>query len=213
MANNALKIDCISDTHGLHENISLPGGDLLIHAGDCCSDGQLDDSLEFLDWLKAQNYSHRLLVPGNHDSIFELIPEQMKEECKKRQIILLNDSGCIIEGMKIWGSPVLSLFSETAFHREKGEDIQKHWNLIPKDTEVLITHCPPYGILDVLNDKHFGCEDLYETIQQTRVKLHVFGHIHAASGVLKREGRLYINASAFTRVLKLNQQFQVSPPT
>ena len=78
-----LIIDCISDTHTLHKKILLPGGDILIHAGDCSNGSELEPALEFLDWFKEQNYAHRLLVPGNHDTIFELIPELMVEECKK----------------------------------------------------------------------------------------------------------------------------------
>src|SRR5579872_2913874 len=79
-----LKIDCISDTHCQHKKLDLPGADILIHSGDC-SGFALGSALEFLDWFKEQNYSHRILVPGNHDYTFELMPEQMQEECIKRK--------------------------------------------------------------------------------------------------------------------------------
>ena len=166
---NSLIIDCISDTHGYHGKIDLPGGDILIHSGDCSSEGDLEEVLVFLDWFKAQKYSHRLLIPGNHDSIFELIPDLMEEECKRRHILLLNDSGCEIEGMKIWGSPVQPTFFDMAFNRNRGPDIKKHWDLIPNNTEILITHGPPYGIRDEVfgpNDfkKNVGCKDLYQKI-------------------------------------------------
>lgn len=206
----SLKIDCISDTHSQHKKIKLPGGDILIHSGDCCSQGELEDALEFLEWFKEQHYSHRILVAGNHDRIFELIPELMEEECKKRNIILLNDSGCEIEGIKVWGSPVQPWFLDWAFNRQRGPDIQRHWNLIPKDTEILITHGPPYRILDEVmkNDgssEHVGCKDLYKTIIQTRVKLHVFGHIHEG-GYTYVDGCTYINASS------VNEEYQLQDP-
>jgi Icc-related predicted phosphoesterase len=195
-----LKIDCLSDTHSQHQKIHLPGGDIAVHCGDC-STGSLESALEFLDWFKEQNYTHRILVAGNHDSIFELIPELMEEECKKRGITLLNDSGCTIEGIKIWGSPVQPWFCDWAFNRQRGADIRRHWNLIPPDTEILITHGPPYKIFDRVpkrdgSSEHVGCEDLYRKVLQTQVKLHVFGHIHEDKGHAFLDGRLYLNASS-----------------
>jgi Icc-related predicted phosphoesterase len=201
-----LKIDCISDTHFQHKKLDLPGTDILIHSGDC-SGSDLESALEFLDWFKEQNYSHRILVPGNHDYIFELIPEQMQEECKKRKIILLNDSGCELEGIKIWGSPVQPWFLDWAFNRRRGSDIRKHWDLIPEDTEILITHGPPYMIRDEVlgrdgSIEHVGCEDLYRKIIQTQVKLHVFGHIHESRGHAILDGRTYMNASSLDGMYK-----------
>lgn len=221
------KICCISDTHSQHKKINLPGGDLLIHSGDC-SGSELEEALEFLDWFQGQNYRYLILVPGNHDSIFELIPELMEEECKKRSIILLNDSGCEIEGIKVWGSPVQPWFCDWAFNRHRGADIQKHWDLIPKDTEILITHGPPHRIGDEIvkrdgSIEHVGCEDLYRSILQTEVKLHVFGHVHEGSGCSYVEGRTFINASSideryrlkdpgFITLAKQGSQYVVVPP-
>jgi Icc-related predicted phosphoesterase len=217
-----LIIDCISDTHSRHKKINLPGGDIVIHAGDCSCSGELEEVLEFLDWFKEQKYSHRLLIAGNHDFIFELIPEQMEEECKKRNITLLNDSGCEIEGIKIWGSPIQPWFCDYAFNRHRGSDIKKHWDLIPADTEILITHGPPHGIRDeVMKCTHVGCEDLLNKIMQTRVKLHVFGHIHEAAGYITLDNRIYINACSsvesdsskgarYFRTIKQNSRYEVT---
>jgi len=196
-----LKIDCISDTHTQHRKIKLPGGDIMIHSGDCTSGVRLPAALEFLDWYQEQPYSHRILVPGNHDTIFEMSPKLMEEECQKRGIILLNDSGCEIEGIKIWGSPVQPWFYDWSFNRQRGADIRRHWDLIPHDTEILITHGPPHKIRDEVprgdgSTEHVGCEDLYQKIIQTEVKLHVFGHIHEGGGYVYHEERTYINASS-----------------
>lgn len=208
MKNKKLIIDCISDTHSKHKKIHLPGGDVLIHSGDCSNEGLLEESLEFLEWFQEQNYSHRILIAGNHDFIFELIPEQMEEECKNRNIILLNDSGCEIEGIKIWGSPIQPWFYDWAFNRQRGEDIKRHWDLIPKDTEILITHGPPNLIRDQVLErwgeiKHVGCADLYAKIIQTKVKLHVFGHIHEGAGYITLDGRTYVNASSVDRQYRI----------
>jgi hypothetical protein len=59
-------------------------------------------------------------------------------------VIYLNDSGVEIDGLKFWGSPVQPYFHNWAFNRI-GDDICKHWELIPLDTDILITHGPVKG--------------------------------------------------------------------
>lgn len=195
-----LKIDCISDTHGKHKKIALPGGDILIHAGDVSGRGHSGEILPFLDWYAEQDYSHIILIPGNHDFGFEKEPERYVKECADRNITLLNDSGCIVEGIKIHGSPVQPWFYDWAFNRQRGADIKRHWDLIPEDTEILVTHGPPYGILDDANGRgyvnHVGCEELYKKVVQTKVKLHIFGHIHEGAGYKYLDGKTYVNASS-----------------
>ncbi len=206
-----MRIDCISDTHGEHTKLKLPGGDVLIHAGDfSADDAEVEQILDFLDWFSEQKYAHHLLVAGNHDNFFELLPDLMEEECEKRKIVLLNDSGCVIEGIPIWGSPIQPGPSDWAFCRENGAEIKKHWDLIPKDTEILITHGPPYKIRDeIAPDTHIGCEELSKKIPQTCIKLHVFGHVHKCAGQTIHEDRLYLNASSgITRILRDKGQYK-----
>jgi Icc-related predicted phosphoesterase len=218
-------IDMLSDTHGRHRQIQLPGGDMLIHSGDATSYGALAETISFLDWLGSQDYSYRIFVPGNHDRIFETDLPFMKEECKKRGIILLVDSGIEIEGIKIYGSPVTPWFHDWAFNRHRGEPIKRHWDLIPEDTDILITHGPAHGILDYVPRpngvmEHCGCADLLAKIYETKIKLHVFGHIHYASGVKYADGRTFVNAAnlneAYTlqngskRIVIENGQFLVN---
>jgi Icc-related predicted phosphoesterase len=196
-----MKIDTISDTHGKHKKIILPGGDILICSGDISGSGELGEVLAFLNWFADQDYRYLVMIAGNHDFIFQENPELMAEECKKRNIIYLNDSGVEIEGIKFWGSPIQPWFHDWAFNRGRGPEIKKHWDLIPEDTEVLITHGPPYLILDGVPraggwEENVGCQDLYDRIIQTKIKLHVFGHIHEGAGYRYFEGRTYVNASS-----------------
>jgi len=196
-----LIIDCISDTHCKHAKIKLPGGDILIHSGDATSRGDLSETLNFLDWFGDQDYSYRVLVPGNHDFIFEQNPALMADECKVRGIILLNDSGTAMAGLNVWGSAITPWFYDWAFNRQRGAEIKKHWDLIPNSTDILVTHGPPYRILDEVPNgggsyKHVGCEDLLTKICETTVKLHVFGHIHEGAGVKDFDGRTFVNASS-----------------
>ena len=111
-------------------------------------------------------------------------------------ITYLNDSGVTIEGIKFWGSPVTPWFHNWAFNRV-GEEITKHWDLIPADTDVLITHGPPKGILDetVHGRLHVGCGHLLKKVLEIKPKVHVFGHIHEARGVHEEAGIKFINAS------------------
>lgn len=205
-----LVIDCISDTHLRHAHFTLKGGDILIHSGDALSSGGIGEVYRFLDWFADQDYSYLIYVPGNHDRIFEWNPELMKEECQKRNIILLIDEQVEVEGIKIWGSPITPWFYDWAFNRHRGEPIKKHWDLIPEDTEILITHGPPHGIRDFVpryhgNFENVGCADLLAKIYQTQIKLHVFGHIHYAAGVQYTDGRTFVNAAA------LNEQYSPTP--
>lgn len=200
MTLEGLKIDAISDTHNKHKKIVLPGGDILLHSGDVSGRGQSGEILPFLDWYAEQDYSTIILVPGNHDFGFEKEPERYAKECKDRNIILLNDSGCTVEGIKVWGSAVQPWFHDWAFNRMRGADIRKHWDLIPADTELLITHGPPHMILDNADargyDNHVGCEDLSRRLLDLKVKLHVFGHIHEGAGYKYKDGTTYVNASS-----------------
>ncbi len=197
-----ITIDLLSDTHNRHSHCKCQGGNILLHAGDTTGRGDIREIVNFLDWYSEQDYDHLILVPGNHDFGFESNPKEMKELCENRGIILLNDSGITIEGIKIWGSPVQPWFHDWAFNRNRGPDIKKHWDLIPRDTELLITHGPPYGILDQVAygmDKNVGCMDLLNMINESQVKLHVFGHIHEARGIKYQGKKAFVNASYLDR--------------
>ncbi|HXN74932.1 MAG TPA: hypothetical protein VN855_00385, partial [Candidatus Acidoferrum sp.] len=120
-------------------------------------------------------------------------------------IFLLNDSGIEVEGIKIWGSPVQPFFHDWAFNRRRGAEIKKHWDLIPEDTEILVTHGPPLGILDVTirNGEHVGCADLMDKILISQIKLHTFGHIHEGHGYKYQDGRVFVNASVLDSRYKM----------
>ena len=190
-----MKIICISDTHNLHKDLKIPDGDILIHAGDMTCVGGIDEIKEFNEWLGTLPHRHKIVIAGNHDLYFEAKPSLAN--LLITNAIYLNDSGIEIEGLKIWGSPISPNYQDWAFNRERGESIRKHWEMIPEDTDILITHCPPFGILD-FNDKekHEGCQDLLEIIQQKiKPRLHIFGHLHDAHGQTKIGETIFVNAS------------------
>ena len=111
-------------------------------------------------------------------------------------IIYLNDSGVVIDGLKIWGSPIQPDFFNWAFNRKRGEEIKKHWDLIPNDTNILITHGSPYGISDLCaHGERVGCEELLLKVNELRdLSVHAFGHIHEGYGVNTINEVQFINA-------------------
>lgn len=202
-----MKIVCISDTHGKHEQVDLPEGDILIHAGDISDRGETWQVESFLHWFSAQPHTYKVFIAGNHDFLAERNSILFRELIPDN-VIYLNDEGTEIEGIKIWGSPVSPWFYDWAFNRQRGEEIKRHWDLIPKETDILITHGPVYGIRDLTFDRQkVGCEELCKRIWEIHPSLHICGHIHEAYGVSEANGITFVNAS----ILDLEYQVAHSP--
>lgn len=194
MEKKKLRIVCISDTHGGHDLFQIPSGDILLHAGDFSTRGKEKEIIAFNDWLGTLPHKHKIVIAGNHDFGMEKYPE--KAHAWLSNAHYLNDSAITIEGLKIWGSPVTPWFFDWAFNRYRGSDIRQHWDMIPTDTDILITHGPPAHILDrTAAGKVVGCEDLWYAIQKIKPRLHVFGHIHEAHGMIEKDGTTFVNAS------------------
>lgn len=191
-----MKIVTLSDTHGYHDLLALRKGDMLIHAGDVSSRGSEREIKDFLEWFSVQDYEYKIFIAGNHDFFFEHADEEMVNAIIPENIIYLNDSGICIEGLHIWGSPVTPWFFDWAFNRHRGADIKKHWELIPANTDILITHGPAYGILDrTVQGVNAGCEILKDAIEIIMPRVHICGHIHEGYGMKTPKETLYINAS------------------
>ena len=192
-----MKIVCISDTHGQHRALTLPKGDMVIHAGDITTRGRKDQVHDFLNWYAKLDFKYKIFIAGNHDFFFEKESPEEISNLIPAGIIYLNDSGIEIEGLKIWGSPIQPWFYDWAFNRQRGAEIKAHWDLIPNNIDILITHGPPYGLLDLtIRREHVGCLDLLNKIRAIKPKTHVFGHIHEAYGKHESLGTTFINASS-----------------
>lgn len=192
-----MRVIFISDTHMKHENLRLPEGEILVHAGDFSRRGLVHEAQMFLDWFGAQPHRHKIFIAGNHDFIAEREPA-LFESMIPSNVIYLNDSGCEVEGIRIWGSPIQPWFFDWAFNRKRGADIRRHWDMIPADTELLVTHGPPYGILDevVRDPRPVGCRDLLHKVSELQqLKVHAFGHIHEGYGAREVGGTLFLNAA------------------
>lgn len=199
-----MKLVLISDTHGKHQHWTnrLPDGDVLIHAGDCTNAGTQYQVELFLEWFSKQPHKIKIFIAGNHDFFFQNQKDHLGALLEKYpNLIYLNESGVEIDGVKFWGSPWQPWFHDWAFNYEP-ETAHYYWDKIPFDTDVLITHGPPHLIMDwIPRDRtsvdHVGCPELRKRVEQLNVKVHVFGHIHEAKGVLKKAelGPIYVNAS------------------
>jgi Icc-related predicted phosphoesterase len=189
-----LRLVCLSDLHSLKPACPIPEGDVLVIAGDICGHGTLYEIKAFDSFLADLPHRHKLLIAGNHDWPFSRVPKKARALIK--HAVYLQDSGIDIDGIKFWGSPWQPFFCNWAFNLPRGAPLAQVWAKIPSDTDVLITHGPPYGILDrIYNGDHVGCEDLRAALSRVRPKLHVFGHVHESYGVREQDGTVFINAS------------------
>lgn len=199
------KIVFISDTHGLHYKVDVPDGDILVHCGDFMNSGRdVQELYSFSSWWNNLSHAHKILVFGNHDVMAQKEPALVKAAFENTHILL--DSGVEIEGIKFWGSPYTPNFfpDHWAFNAARGDEIKQHWDSISYDTDVLLTHGPPFGILDQIKpaSEHLGCEDLAEAVYKICPKIHVFGHVHGSYGT-QQFGIKFINAS------QVNEKYRV----
>jgi Icc-related predicted phosphoesterase len=196
-----MKIVCLSDTHNCNELIDVPDGDLLIHAGDATGRGSVEEIQVFNKWFSNLPHKYKIFVAGNHDWLFETNNLYARSLLSK-SVIYLQDSEVEIEGLKIYGSPWQPRFFDWAFNLMRGAELAEKWELMPEDTDILITHGPPNGILDAVPRQYFientGCEEMLKKVKELstkRLKLHIFGHIHCGYGQVDRFGVKFVNAS------------------
>jgi predicted phosphodiesterase len=195
-----LKFVLISDTHGLHDLIKLPAGDVLIHAGDMTGRGTDTEVSSFMEWFGSQTqFAHRICIAGNHDFLFERRPD-VARALIPANVIYLQDSGATIHGVNFWGSPWTPVFGPWAFMASP-DARRERWQQIPGDTDVLITHGPENGLGDLCEGgDRAGCRQLGRAIVlRPRIKLHVFGHIHEGYGVHLEDRHVAINAASCNR--------------
>lgn len=186
-----MRILHVSDTHSLHDRLTLPEGiDVIVHSGDASNrrDPVLNERelRGFLEWFAALPVTHKVFVPGNHDTSLEsrlVLPR----EIESLGIVPLIDAGLTIDGVKFWGSPWVPRYGDWAW-MSKRESIGRKWERIPTDTDVLITHGPPFGTLDATysseNDYELvGCRALQKWVTRHAPALHLFGHVHSTKDI------------------------------
>lgn len=207
-----MKLVMLSDTHAKWKKLVIPECDVLISAGDYSFRGERHLVKNFHEWLNKQPAKHIISVQGNHEVEVEKDFQNAKQlalsVCPRVQFI--DEGEVVIDGVKFYGSAITPWFYDWAWNRWRGPDIKKHWDRIPDDTQVLITHGPPAGFLDIVYHadgmtpkERVGCMDLADRIKELKqLKLHVFGHIHGSTGETHFNGVTYINASICDEMYK-----------
>lgn len=187
-----MKIVCWGDTHGHHEGVEIPDGDIFIFVGDYTGVNSSAELHRFNNWLGKLPHETKIFIAGNHDRCFESDTSFYASLLTNAHY--LQDSMIEVRDLRIWGSPYTPRFLHWAFNRDRGKDIRRHWDMIPDCIDILITHGPPQGILDC--DQHgesLGCHDLFEAVVRVQPSLHVFGHIHASYGIDKFGDTIFMN--------------------
>ncbi len=198
-----MRIVCLSDTHGYHRDVDVPAGDVVLVAGDLTRRGRLEEIRAFDAWLGELPHGEKVVIAGNHDFGFERDPTARDLLTNARY---LQDEGLELEGFALWGSPWQPWFYDWAFNLPRGEELRRVWQRIPEETDILMTHGPPAGVLDRCADgRRVGCEDLREAVERVQPLLHVFGHIHEAYGFEEHGDTLFVNASNCNREYRPTQ--------
>lgn len=222
-----MRITVISDTHTKHGLIpmeDLPGGDLLIHAGDIMNSGyNKNDIHNFCTWFQSlKQYEDKIFIAGNHDRLFELQPYEVEGYLKDYPLIeYLEDEELVFYGdgpngdmpennLRIYGSPWQPEFYNWAFNLPRnGGELALKWGAIPENVDILVTHGPTYGTLDNVKgriNEHLGCELLAQRIEQIKPKIHICGHIHSGYGYFFKNGTHFFNASVLDEEYKYTQK-------
>ena len=98
-----LRLVVLSDTHNLTDDLVVPPGDVLVHAGDLTQRGTLSQLEHAASFLRSLPHAHKVVIAGNHDFC-------LQEDARRARPLLdgltyLEDSATEIEGMTFWGSP------------------------------------------------------------------------------------------------------------
>lgn len=180
-----MKILHLSDTHNYHHRLQeLPEADVVVHSGDFCMIGSETEAIDFLNWFCDLPYKHKIFICGNHDECLYGAGIDGLDS----NVYYLCNSGIEIDGVKFYGVPM--------FMQDCLTDRQNtNYNNIPLDTDILITHSPPYGILDFDDKINYGSEELLERISTLNLKAHLFGHIHAQHGIENIGNTIFSNGA------------------
>lgn len=197
------RIVAVSDTHGYHDSLVIPDGDLLVHCGDILLEdrGTGDNAgiRAFAAWLDTLPHRNKLVIGGNHDQLLQdlghrkvqaLLGGGVNYLCNSAVRVRAGEFGEKEEELLCFGSgyslPGNTASENTAF---QSKEVLTKMRL-PKDLDVLITHGPPAPASG-------GCGQLATKVAASRPRLHIWGHMHQGYGLFDlRDGTLSVNAAS-----------------
>lgn len=197
-------VHCIADTHNFKPE--LPGGDLLLIAGDGTMRGSKQEVKAFVSWLETLKYDKIIYIAGNHDVAIESYFSQ------DPRIEYLMHSSTVFEGWRIHGMPFSLFFEElnpaVAAFTVSEKSMAAFCEEIPKDTEILLIHGPPLGILDSIGEEQVGSEALLNAVMDRQALPHlkyvIFGHIHEQGECVD-----YVNDIAFVNCSQVDENYKL----
>lgn len=212
-----MKVTAFSDTHGLHRKVVLPKSDMLLFGGDAMTCGYKEyELIDFLEWFHEQDAQHKIMIAGNHDRYIENNRGMFIDLLKKYpSITYLENDGDVINGLYVWGTPDSKKFCGWAFNRTE-EQLEKIFSRIPDDVDILLSHAPSYGVLDILEDGQMvGEKTLGSQLDRfTHIRRHVFGHIHCGYGIKDCQDYIAMNVSVVNEQYELQNKpltFSINP--
>ena len=177
-----MKAVFISDTHTRHEQVVLPQAMFSSTAGTSVAKARSRRRKTSSTGSRCSRFSTRSSLPA----ITIVAPRSRQPAFVAsfpRAVVYLENEGVEIEGLRIWGSPITPWFWDFAFNRGRGAEIDRYWQQIPTGLDILLTHGPPQGVLDLTTrGDDAGCADLRNRVLLTKPRFHLFGHIHEAYG-------------------------------
>ena len=189
-----MRIVAIADTHLFTDDLVLPDGDVLVHAGDLCRRGNFGELERAAAWIAAQPHRHKVVIAGNHDWAFVDEPDR----ARALFACYLQDEAATIDGVRFYGSPWQPAFNDWAFNLPRGEALAAKWRAIPSGLDVLVTHVPPAGIGDDTEVAgRQGCADLRARVAEVAPRLHLFGHIHRDGGLWRDGATTFANVTTW----------------
>ena len=197
------RIVCISDTHGYEGAPQLlEPSDVLIHAGDFTGSGTIQEIAKFNNWLNSLDIATKIVIPGNHDLLFEKDWTHAVSLLTAADFVLNQSGTSIGNGLLVYGEQRQPEFNNWAFNVPR-DKMKYVWERAPQDTDILVTHGPPYGVGDkTLDGDHAGCKYQRQWIEEHQPRLVVCGHIHEGHGIYSIGRTVVINAAICTRQYK-----------
>lgn len=206
---NMVRIVATSDTHTKHKEVPVPDGDIFIHAGDLTGLGNYHEYISVGNWFRKlkDQFKYRIMIAGNHDFSLMINKRVIMHDHFDSEVIYLEDSGIKLDGIYFYGSPWTPQYRSWAFMQDDA-DLSRYYAHIPNDVDVLITHGPPFGILDKEEDQErCGSRTLLNRVKELKnLKHHIFGHIHESYGEEK------IDDVTFHNVCALNGNYRYQNP-
>jgi Icc-related predicted phosphoesterase len=211
-----LRLLHVSDTHGTFPDLDLRGVDVVVHSGDLFrnfSRGGAGEQLRQHDWLEAKAERvagwlkgvPMLYVPGNHDFLnsdhaCSVLSSTAGVRCES-----LCERSVRLKGLHFYGIPWCPYFGGEWNYETTEDKIAEAYARVPKDVDVLVSHCPPKRQLDLVpSGENIGSLAAFDWFARRGFapKVWLFGHAHEAFGLKVWNSTLLSNAAGVQHVIE-----------